>query len=153
MSAELNGQQMAQAAESHAAEAPDVAAETHTEVGHACVGARVNGRLVSLSHQLTSGDTCEIFTSKVSGSGPSRDWLQIVQTPRAANKIRQWFSRERREDARETGKEDFQKQLRTMKVTGGRNKLEELKTMARFGRFFMGALIEVYGPTPAGPVE
>jgi hypothetical protein len=48
---------------------------------------------------------------------------------------------------------DFQKQLRTMKVTGGRNKLEELKTMARFGRFFMGALIEVYGPTPAGPVE
>ncbi len=90
----------------------DFAYAVHTEVGHACVGARVNGRLVSLSHQLTSGDTCEIFTSKVEGSGPSRDWLQIVQTPRAANKIRQWFSRERREDARETGREDFQKQLR-----------------------------------------
>jgi GTP pyrophosphokinase len=67
----------------------DFAYAVHTEVGHACVGARVNGRLVSLSHQLTSGDTCEIFTSKVEGSGPSRDWLQIVQTPRAANKIRQ----------------------------------------------------------------
>jgi GTP pyrophosphokinase len=81
-------------------------------VGHSCVGARVNGRLVSLSHHLASGDTCEIFTSKVEGSGPSRDWLQIVGTPRAANKIRQWFSRERREDARETGREDLQKQLR-----------------------------------------
>jgi len=90
----------------------DFAYAVHTEVGHACVGARVNGRLVALSHQLTSGDTCEIFTSKVEGSGPSRDWLQIVQTPRAANKIRQWFSRERREDARETGREDLQKQLR-----------------------------------------
>ena len=90
----------------------DFAYAVHTEVGHSCVGARVNGRLVSLSHQLASGDTCEIFTSKVEGSGPSRDWLQIVHTPRAANKIRQWFSRERRDDARETGREDLQKQLR-----------------------------------------
>ncbi|MCB0962212.1 MAG: bifunctional (p)ppGpp synthetase/guanosine-3',5'-bis(diphosphate) 3'-pyrophosphohydrolase, partial [Acidimicrobiales bacterium] len=90
----------------------DFAYAVHTEVGHSCVGARVNGRLVSLSHQLASGDTCEIFTSKVEGSGPSRDWLQIVQTPRAANKIRQWFSRERREDAKENGREDLQKQLR-----------------------------------------
>ncbi|MEO6988307.1 MAG: bifunctional (p)ppGpp synthetase/guanosine-3',5'-bis(diphosphate) 3'-pyrophosphohydrolase [Aquihabitans sp.] len=90
----------------------DFAYAVHTEVGHACVGGRVNGRLVSLSHKLNSGDTCEIFTSKVEGTGPSRDWLQIVNTPRAANKIRQWFSRERREDARETGREDLQKQLR-----------------------------------------
>ncbi|MCU1455772.1 MAG: relA [Acidimicrobiales bacterium] len=90
----------------------DFAYAVHTEVGHACVGARVNGRLVSLSHQLVSGDTCEIFTSKVAGTGPSRDWLQIVQTPRAVNKIRQWFSRERREDAKETGRDDLQKQLR-----------------------------------------
>jgi len=90
----------------------DFAYAVHTEVGHSCVGARVNGRLVSLSHQLVSGDTCEIFTSKVQGSGPSRDWLQIAKTPRAANKIRQWFSRERREDARETGREELVKQLR-----------------------------------------
>jgi GTP pyrophosphokinase len=90
----------------------DFAYAVHTEVGHSCVGARVNGRLVSLNHQVASGDTCEIFTSKVEGTGPSRDWLQIVQTPRAANKIRQWFSRERREDARETGREDLKKQLR-----------------------------------------
>ncbi|MCB0987769.1 MAG: bifunctional (p)ppGpp synthetase/guanosine-3',5'-bis(diphosphate) 3'-pyrophosphohydrolase, partial [Acidimicrobiales bacterium] len=90
----------------------DFAYAVHTEVGHACVGARVNGRLVALSHQLNSGDTCEIFTSKVEGTGPSRDWLQIVKTPRAANKIRQWFSRERRDDAREAGRDDLQKQLR-----------------------------------------
>ncbi|MCU1354148.1 MAG: (p)ppGpp synthetase, RelA/SpoT family, partial [Acidimicrobiales bacterium] len=90
----------------------DFAYAVHTEVGHACVGGRVNGRLVSLNHQLQSGDTCEIFTSKVEGTGPSRDWLQIVQTPRASNKIRQWFSRERREDAKDTGRDDLQKQLR-----------------------------------------
>ena len=90
----------------------DFAYSVHTEVGHSCVGARVNGRLVALSHQLNSGDTCEIFTSKVEGTGPSRDWLQIVKTPRAANKIRQWFLRERREDARESGREDLVKQLR-----------------------------------------
>ena len=90
----------------------DFAYAVHTEVGHSCVGARVNGRLVALSHQLASGDTCEIFTSKVEGSGPSRDWLQIVRTPRASNKIRQWFSRERREDARENGREELQRQLR-----------------------------------------
>ena len=90
----------------------DFAYAVHTEVGHSCVGARVNGRLVSLSYQMASGDTCEIFTSKVEGTGPSADWLQIVQTPRAANKIRHWFTRERREDARENGREDLQKQLR-----------------------------------------
>ena len=64
---------------------------------------RVNGRLVPLDYRLQSGDTCEIFTSKVEGAGPSRDWLKIVQSPRARNKIRQWFSRERRDDALETG--------------------------------------------------
>src|SRR5699024_11101708 len=84
----------------------------HTEVGHACIGARVNGRLVSLDTALNSGDTCEIFTSKAEGTGPSQDWLQIVQTPRAANRIRQWFSRERREDARDNGRDDVEKQLR-----------------------------------------
>ena len=81
----------------------DFAYAIHTEVGHACIGARVNGRLVPLDSTLSSGDTVEIFTSKVEGAGPSRDWLQLVATPRAASKIRQWFSRERREDAIESG--------------------------------------------------
>ena len=81
----------------------DFAYAIHTEVGHRCIGARVNGRLVPLDSALQSGDTCEIFTSKVEGAGPSRDWLQFVQTPRARSKIRQWFSRERRVDAIDAG--------------------------------------------------
>jgi len=90
----------------------DFAYAIHTEVGHRCIGAKVNGRLVPLDSTLQSGDTVEIFTSKVEGAGPSRDWLQIVATPRARNKIRQWFSRERREDAIETGREELAKALR-----------------------------------------
>ncbi len=90
----------------------DFAYAIHTEVGHACIGARVAGRLVPLDSKLTSGDTIEIFTSKVEGAGPSRDWLKIVRTPRAANKIRQWFSRERREDAIDNGREELMKSLR-----------------------------------------
>jgi GTP pyrophosphokinase len=90
----------------------DFAYAIHTEVGHACIGARVNGRLVSLDSKLSSGDSIEIFTSKVEGAGPSRDWLHIVATPRAASKIRQWFSRERREDAVDAGRDELLKALR-----------------------------------------
>ncbi len=90
----------------------DFAYSIHTEVGHRCIGARVNGRLVPLDSALSSGNTVEIFTSKVEGAGPSRDWLQFVKSPRARSKIRHWFSRERREDARETGRDDLQKALR-----------------------------------------
>ena len=90
----------------------DFAYAIHTEVGHRCIGARVNGRLVPLDSRMTSGDTVEIFTSKVPSAGPSRDWLKIVGSPRARNKIRQWFSRERREDAIETGREELTKALR-----------------------------------------
>jgi GTP pyrophosphokinase len=102
----------------------DFAYAIHTEVGHACIGARVNGRLVPLDSTLASGDTVEIFTSKVEGAGPSRDWLRIVVTPRAASKIRQWFSRERREDAIDAGREELIKALRreglpVQKLQGG----------------------------------
>src|SRR6266516_4286575 len=90
----------------------DFAYAIHTEVGHRCIGAKVNGRLVPLDSALVSGDTVEVFTSKVEGAGPSRDWLQFVKTPRARSKIRQWFSRERREDAIETGREELTKALR-----------------------------------------
>ncbi|HET9771475.1 MAG TPA: bifunctional (p)ppGpp synthetase/guanosine-3',5'-bis(diphosphate) 3'-pyrophosphohydrolase [Acidimicrobiia bacterium] len=94
------------------ATAVDFAYTIHTEVGHRCIGARVNGRLVPLDSALASGDSVEIFTSKVAGAGPSRDWLRFVQTPRARSKIRQWFSRERRDDAIETGREELVKALR-----------------------------------------
>ncbi len=90
----------------------DFAYAIHTDVGHRCIGARVNGRLVPLDSALTSGDTVEIFTSKVEGAGPSRDWLQFVHTPKARTKIRQWFSRERRVDAIDTGREELAKALR-----------------------------------------
>jgi guanosine-3',5'-bis(diphosphate) 3'-pyrophosphohydrolase len=90
----------------------DFAYAIHTEVGHRCIGARVNGRLVPLDSTLSSGDTVEIFTSKVEGAGPSLDWMQFVHTPRARAKIRQWFSRERRVDAMDTGREELLKALR-----------------------------------------
>jgi guanosine-3',5'-bis(diphosphate) 3'-pyrophosphohydrolase len=90
----------------------DFAYAVHTEVGHACIGARVNGRLVPLDSKLRSGDTCEVFTSKVDTAGPSRDWLLFVASPRARNKIRQWFSRERRGDMIEAGRDELMKELR-----------------------------------------
>ncbi|HEX7095015.1 MAG TPA: bifunctional (p)ppGpp synthetase/guanosine-3',5'-bis(diphosphate) 3'-pyrophosphohydrolase [Acidimicrobiales bacterium] len=90
----------------------DFAYSIHTEVGHKCIGARVNGRLVPLDTRLTSGDTVEIFTSKVAGAGPSQDWLKFVVTHRASNKIKQWKTRERREDAIEHGRDELIKALR-----------------------------------------
>ncbi|HXF57767.1 MAG TPA: bifunctional (p)ppGpp synthetase/guanosine-3',5'-bis(diphosphate) 3'-pyrophosphohydrolase [Actinomycetota bacterium] len=90
----------------------DFAYAIHTEVGHRCIGARVNGRLVPLDYRLQTGETVEIITSKAIDAGPSRDWLTIVRSPRARNKIKQWFSRERREDALELGRELLQRHLR-----------------------------------------
>ena len=94
------------------ATAVDFAYAIHTDVGHRCIGSRVNGRLIPLDSVMNSGDTVEIFTSKVEGAGPSRDWLQFVQTPKAKNKIRQWFSRERRVESIETGRDELVKALR-----------------------------------------
>jgi guanosine-3',5'-bis(diphosphate) 3'-pyrophosphohydrolase len=90
----------------------DFAYAVHTEVGHRCMGARVNGRLVPLESTLDNGDVVEIFTSKADAAGPSRDWLTFVRSPRARNKIRQWFSKERREEAVEQGKEAIAKAMR-----------------------------------------
>lgn len=90
----------------------DFAYAVHTDVGHRCIGARVNGRLVPLETKLQSGDTVEVFTSKVPSAGPSRDWMKFVVTPKARNKIRQWFSRERREDSIENGREELIRAMR-----------------------------------------
>ena len=90
----------------------DFAYAVHTEVGHRCIGARVNGRLVSLESTLDNGDVVEVFTSKGEGAGPSRDWLGFVGSPRARNKIKAWFSKERREEAAERGRDDLAKSLR-----------------------------------------
>ncbi|MDO5503730.1 MAG: bifunctional (p)ppGpp synthetase/guanosine-3',5'-bis(diphosphate) 3'-pyrophosphohydrolase [Actinomycetia bacterium] len=90
----------------------DFAYAVHTEVGHRCVGGKVNGRLVPLESKLTHGDTVEILTSKAQGAGPSRDWLNFVTSPRARNKIRQWFTKERREEMIESGRESIARVLR-----------------------------------------
>ncbi|MGP8303117.1 RelA/SpoT family protein [Streptomyces inhibens] len=90
----------------------DFAYAVHTEVGHRTIGARVNGRLVPLESTLDNGDLVEVFTSKAPGAGPSRDWLGFVKSPRARNKIRGWFSKERRDEAIEQGKDAIARAMR-----------------------------------------
>ncbi|MEE2683110.1 MAG: bifunctional (p)ppGpp synthetase/guanosine-3',5'-bis(diphosphate) 3'-pyrophosphohydrolase [Actinomycetota bacterium] len=90
----------------------DFAYTIHTEVGHSCRGARVNSRLVPLDTVLQSGDTVEILTSNAEEAGPSQDWLRFTKSHKAASKIRQWFTRERREDAIDAGREDLANALR-----------------------------------------
>jgi GTP diphosphokinase / guanosine-3',5'-bis(diphosphate) 3'-diphosphatase len=90
----------------------DFAYAVHTEVGHHTIGARVNGRLVPLESSLDNGDVVEVFTSKAPGAGPSRDWLTFVKSPRARSKIRHWFTKERREEAIERGKDQIARLMR-----------------------------------------
>jgi GTP diphosphokinase / guanosine-3',5'-bis(diphosphate) 3'-diphosphatase len=89
----------------------DFAYAVHTDVGHRTVGAKVNGRIVPLHYQLQSGETVEVLTSK-SGRGPSRDWEKLAASSRARNKIRQWFSRETREDTEQRGRETLERELK-----------------------------------------
>ena len=107
----------------------DFAYAVHTEIGNRCVGAKVNGRLVSLSTPLTNGDVVEVVTSKGDGVGPSRDWLNFVQSPRARSKIKAWFTKERKEEAIDAGKESIARQLRKQgaplqKIFAGQSLLE-----------------------------
>jgi GTP diphosphokinase / guanosine-3',5'-bis(diphosphate) 3'-diphosphatase len=90
----------------------DFAYAVHTEVGHRAMGARVNGRLVPLDTPLSSGDSVEVFTSKNPDSGPSQDWLSFVTSHRARSKIRQWFTKERRDEAIEQGKDSIPRAMR-----------------------------------------
>ena len=83
----------------------DFAYAVHTEVGHRCIGARVNGKLVALERPLENGEVVEVFTSKDPNAGPSLDWQKFVVSGRAKSSIRQWFAKERREEALERGKE------------------------------------------------
>ena len=90
----------------------DFAYSIHTEVGHRCVGAKINGRLSALNSKLVTGDTVEIFTSKSPDAGPSRDWLSFIATHRARNRIRQWHARERRAESAATGRDEVLTALR-----------------------------------------
>lgn len=90
----------------------DFAYSVHTEVGNRTIGARVNGKLVPLNSELSHGDTVEIFTNKAEGAGPSQDWQNFVKSARARNKIRQWFTKERRDESIEKGKDLLTKAMR-----------------------------------------
>jgi len=111
----------------------DFAYDVHTDVGHRCVGAKVNGRIVPLTYTLQSGDFVEILTSKAPRA-PSRDWLQLVTTTKARSKISQFFRRERREDAEHRGRELLQDSLRkaglpSQRVAGSPLLLEVIQEM------------------------
>lgn len=90
----------------------DFAYAVHTEIGHRTMGSKVNGRLVPLETTLVTGDVVEVFTSKNPDSGPSQDWLNFVKSPRARNKIRQWFTKERRDEAIEHGRDAIARAMR-----------------------------------------
>ena len=90
----------------------DFAFSVHTDVGLRCAGAKVNGRLVPLESKLSNGDVVEIVTNKSDSAGPSRDWLNFVKSPRARSKIKAWFSKERREEAIDAGRESIARQMR-----------------------------------------
>lgn len=104
----------------------DFAYRIHTDVGHRCVGAKVNGRLVPLSYRLRSGDIVEIVTSKTS-PGPSRDWLEFVVTSNARTKIRQWFRKQQREENVARGKEMLERELRRLGLLSSLLRADRIK--------------------------
>ena len=125
----------------------DVAYAIHTDIGDSMIGAKIDGRLVPLDRQLQSGDTVEVFTSKLEGAGPSREWLDIATTPRARNSIRQWFARTDREEKLELGREQL---LEALREEGLRAQLlidsDELRHVAeQFNRSDLGVLFEAVG--------
>ena len=125
----------------------DVAYAIHTDIGDSMIGAKIDGRLVPLDRQLQSGDTVEVFTSKLEGAGPSREWLDIATTPKARNSIRQWFARTDREEKLELGREQL---LEAMREEGLRAQLlidsDELRHVAeQFNRSDLGVLFEAVG--------
>ena len=121
----------------------DFAYSIHTDIGNATIGAKIDGRLVPLDRELQSGDTIEVFTSKVDGAGPSREWLEIATTPKARNGIKQWFAKSDREELFEQGREDIIEALRDQ---GLRAQLliesDELRYVAE--QFNRGELADLY---------
>jgi len=111
------------------ATAVDFAYAVHTDVGNRCIGAKVNGKLVSLEVPLANGDVVEVLTNKAEGASPSRDWLNFVKSSKARSKIKAWFSKERREEAIDAGRESIARQMRKaglplQKILGGHSLLQ-----------------------------
>ncbi len=127
----------------------DFAYAVHTEVGHHTIGARVNGRLVPLESGLENGDVVEVFTSKAPTAGPSRDWLGFVKSQRARSKIRQWFTKERREEAIDRGKEQIAKLMRKEGLPLKRLLSHESLTLAA-GHFKLADVSALYAAVGEG---
>ena len=119
----------------------DFAYRVHTDVGHRCIGAKINGRIVPLETKLTNGDILEILTSK-QGGAPSRDWLAFVKTSQAKNRIRQWFKKEQREDNIVRGRESLEREVRKLGVDPDILKPESLLAIGKSQNLL--ALDDVY---------
>ncbi len=134
------------------ATAVDFAYAVHTEVGHRCVGARINGRLMPLSTRVESGDIVEVLTSRSQDAGPSRDWLKFVRTSRARSKIKQWFLKERRELAAMEGRDQVMAALRREGLGLSANERESLfaQVAAEFAKQDVAALLAAVGQGEIG---
>jgi len=128
----------------------DFAYRIHTDIGHRCVGARVNGKLVSLDYQLKNGDIVDIVTSK-SSRGPSRDWLNLVQTAHAREKIRQWFKQQQRAQNIARGKEALDKELQRLGL-GGLGAISDQKLAEVAETLHQGSLDHLYAALGYGGV-
>jgi GTP pyrophosphokinase len=119
----------------------DFAYRIHTDVGHRCIGAKVNGKLVPLQYHLQIGDMVEIITSK-SVRGPSRDWLNenkgYLKTSHARSKVRQWFNRQERKASVQTGREVFTREIRRLDTTMSEEEIADLMGYASLDDFFAG---------------
>ncbi|HHW42832.1 MAG TPA: bifunctional (p)ppGpp synthetase/guanosine-3',5'-bis(diphosphate) 3'-pyrophosphohydrolase [Desulfotomaculum sp.] len=125
----------------------DFAYRVHTQVGHRCVGARVNGRIVPLDYQLKNGDIVEILTSR-QAAGPSRDWLNLVKTSQAKNRIRQWFKKEQREENTVKGREALEREARKQGVEPELLKGERILQLGR--KYNLSTVEDVYAAVGDG---
>lgn len=124
----------------------DFAYRVHTNVGNKCVGAKINGRIVTLDYKLQNGNIVEILTS-ANSSGPSRDWINIVQTPNAKSKIRQWFKKERREENIERGSLILEKEFKKYSIPTKDPIIEKymLQMARKFNQPTVGDLVATIG--------
>ena len=129
----------------------DFAYHIHTEVGHTCVGAKVNGQIVPLEYKLDNGDIVEILTS--SNTGPSRDWLEFVKTSKARSKIKRWFKKQRREEIIKRGKEILDNELNKRNIELKESQKEdELDRIAeKMGKNSRDGLLEALGYSKISP--